>query len=341
MIVQNGKYGFINHDGRVVIPPQFIWAMNFWHGLGDVYVCGRYASIDASGRLFPRRIAVEGQLIPWVQDGKFGFVDASGKFKIEPTFEFALPFSEGLAAVQVDNRWGYIDGAGNQVIQPKFGSASNFRDGVALAEFDSGGVLINISGEIIASGYDLPPYPYSISDGRVPATKGEKAGYLDTQGKVVIPFTYDEVRPFAHGLAPVEKDGKWGYIDRDGHVLVSLKFDEAGPFGSGLAAVKLENHAGFIDKTGNFLFYLPFDSAYGFSTDDSEGLGVADSDVSSFWTEDHRFGYVNTSGSVIWGPTVEIPAFERIGEWSDEEKARSCEGIPDAMKAKIAALPQR
>ena len=62
--MQNGKYGYIDDDGKVVIGPQFIWADNFWRGLGTVFVCGRYVSIDPSGALHPLRVALDGQLEP-------------------------------------------------------------------------------------------------------------------------------------------------------------------------------------------------------------------------------------------------------------------------------------
>src|SRR5215470_2716889 len=62
VIVQNGKYGFIDHDGKIVIQPQFLWARDFWRGLGTVYVCGRYLSIDSAGTLLPLRIAIDGKL---------------------------------------------------------------------------------------------------------------------------------------------------------------------------------------------------------------------------------------------------------------------------------------
>jgi WG containing repeat len=39
--MQDGKYGYIDHAGKVVIRPQFIWAEDFWGGLGTVYVCGQ------------------------------------------------------------------------------------------------------------------------------------------------------------------------------------------------------------------------------------------------------------------------------------------------------------
>jgi len=336
VIVQNGKYGFINHDGRVIIPPQFIWATGFSHGLGTVYVCGRYASIDSSGTLLPERIAIEGHLAPKRRGEKYGFVDASGRFKIKPAFDNMLPFSEGFAAVQVGDKWGFIDSTGNQVIEPKFDAAFYFREGVAVAWIGSSEVLINTSGEVIASGYQ---FPHLISNGRVPAWRQENAGYLDLQGKVAIPFLYEEVSTFSDGLAAVKKNGKWGYLDRDGRIVIPFKFDEAGFFGSGLAPVRMGNRTGFIDKAGEFSFYLPFDSASGFWTTDREwDLGMADSDVSGFWTDDMKFGYVNTSGLVIWGPTFEGPS--EGGGWSDEENARSCEGVSDAVKARIAGFPQ-
>src|SRR5215472_14095577 len=109
VVVQNGKYGYIDHEGKVVIRPQFVWAEDFWRGLGTVYVCGRYVSIDSSGALHPRRIAVEGQLVPRKHDEKFGFVDAAGEFKIPPAFDDVLPFSDGLAAVRLGDKWGFID----------------------------------------------------------------------------------------------------------------------------------------------------------------------------------------------------------------------------------------
>jgi hypothetical protein len=61
VVVQYGKYGFIDHHGNFVIKPQLIWADDFWNGLGTVYVCGQYVSIDSSGSLLSRRIAIKCQ----------------------------------------------------------------------------------------------------------------------------------------------------------------------------------------------------------------------------------------------------------------------------------------
>ncbi|MFH1676896.1 MAG: WG repeat-containing protein, partial [bacterium] len=65
-------------------------------------------------------------------------------YAIEPQFNGALSFSEGLACVMIGNqatgKWGYIDKAGNTVIEPQFELAWWFRNGFAHAtEKVSGG----------------------------------------------------------------------------------------------------------------------------------------------------------------------------------------------------------
>ena len=51
---------------------------------------------------------------------------------------------------------------------------------------------------------------------------GQKYGFADEQGKVVIPCTWKEAAEFREGLAPVCNDeDKWGYIDMEGNVICS------------------------------------------------------------------------------------------------------------------------
>ncbi len=328
VIVQNGKYGYIDHQGKVVIQPQYMQAYNFSGGLGVVYACGRDVAINASGELSPLKIAEEGELAEQKAGDKTGFVDSQGAFKIPPTFEDAMPFSEGLASVRINDKWGFIDTSGKLLIQPQFDVGTIFREGVAAVKLNSVHILINPKGETIASGYeDLDVFA---ADGLIAASLNRKWGYLDLQGGVAIPFVYDGARTFSGRFATVEKGEKWGYVDQKGEVVIPIEFDEAWDFGSGLAPAKIGTHSGFIDKTGKFVIDLDYSAADGFR----DG-----SDVSTFWTEDNEFGYVNKAGKVIWGPTEEQPTHSPIFGWSDDDKARSCENIPESVKARILAFP--
>ena len=333
VVVQNGKYGFIDHHGNLVIKPQFIWADDFWDGLATVYVCGQYVSIDSSGNLFPRRIAIEGQLELERRGNKVGFIDAEGHFRINPVFDDALPFSGGLAAVKVGEKWGFVDATGSQVIPSKFEAAYYFRDGVAVAELDSGEVLIDKMGKTIASGYKIVDL---VTAGRVPASRDDKEGYLDPHGEIAIPFLYESVRSFSGELAAVKQNGKWGYLDRSGRVVIPFAFDDAGPFAGGLAPTRLGSKTGFIDTSGKFSFLLPYSYAPGFFTSDKDRLFLAESDVSRFWTEDHKFGYVNKLGQVVWGPIEGSPDHPPLFGWTDEANSKSCEGIPEALRQQIS-----
>ena len=57
-------------------------------------------------------------LFPVVQNGKWGFIDKTGKIIINPQFDEVDFFSEGLCAVKIGNKWGYIDKKGKYAWNP-------------------------------------------------------------------------------------------------------------------------------------------------------------------------------------------------------------------------------
>jgi hypothetical protein len=56
---------------------------------------------------------------------------------------------------------------------------------------------------------------------------------------------YDYVASFFEGRACVKKNGKWGYVDLDGREIIPLTYDEARPFFKGRARVKKKREMGF------------------------------------------------------------------------------------------------
>lgn len=336
LIVKDGRYGFIDHNGAVVIEPQYYWATDFYDGFAVVFVCGRLVSIDASGKLLPHRPATT-QLGVKREGEKVGFADGTGKFRIQPVYDDVLPFSDGLAAVEVHGRWGFVDTSGHEVIPPIFKAAYYFQQGVASAETNDGEVLIDKDGNVLAKGFQQ--LTGGVSEGRIPVSRNDKYGYLDLRGNVAIPLIYEMALSFGNGLAPVKRAGKWGYIDRGGEVVIPFKFDEADVFASGLAPARVGAETGFINRTGAFAFHLAYQSAPGFFGSDNEGFWAVENDVSRFFTADNRFGYVNTSGKVIWGPTVGSPDHAPILGWDDEDRAKSCDGIPQDLRNMIGSFP--
>ena len=85
-----------------------------------------------------------------------------------------------------------------------------------------------------------------------------------------IPIQYDIAHMFAEAVASVERRGKWEYIDRNGKVSIPATFDAAMPFCGGLAAVETfqkigkssglcraelyRGKHGMIDHAGNYIW---------------------------------------------------------------------------------------
>jgi hypothetical protein len=56
------------------------------------------------------------------------------------------------------------------------------------------------------------------------------------------------------GLFPVIVGDKWGYIDKTGKIVINPQFDYANQFSDGLAAVYIGDKYGYIDRTGKYVW---------------------------------------------------------------------------------------
>lgn len=122
-------------------------------------------------------------IIKFYRKGKWGYKDWKGNVLIQPQFDEAFAFSEGLACVEKEEKLGYIDMTGNIVIDYKYDCASSFKNGMAVVVVD------------------------------------EKCGYIDKEGNYVIEPTFDIATPFEDGRAIVRAEGRWGVLTEDEKIL--------------------------------------------------------------------------------------------------------------------------
>lgn len=118
-------------------------------------------------------------LAPVQEKGKWGFKQF-GEWVINPRFEDAGIFDDGVAPVKMGGKWGFVDKTGKNVIAYKYEDAFNFCYGLARVKLYG------------------------------------KWGFIDKAGNTVIPFKYDSAQDFDDGLAQVSLAGKNGYVDKTG-----------------------------------------------------------------------------------------------------------------------------
>ena len=190
------KYGYKDRNtGKVVIKPVYDFAQPFFFN-------------DISGKTLAY-VSV---------GGKYGYIDKDGNMVIEPQFDGADGFENGLARVLIDGKHGFIDKTGSLVIPARYDDAGSFgyKVGLAPVKFKGEWMMIDKSGNVA-----IPPAGYermfSFSEGIAKVRINGKYGFIDEKGNLVIPAVYDEATDFLSDISYVSRDGRKFYIDKSGN----------------------------------------------------------------------------------------------------------------------------
>lgn len=93
----------------------------------------------------------------------------------------------------------------------------------------------------------------------------KKFGLIDTIGRIIIPFEYDEMAAPSEGLYLTKLHGKYGFINKKNHVVIDHEFTYASPFSEGFAAASKSGLIGYINRKGDFEIKEQFTSADDFA----------------------------------------------------------------------------
>jgi len=280
----------------------------------------------------PASMRTPASLYAFRMGGKYGFVDATGRIRITPRFDDALPFGRNLAPVAMGGKWGFVDRRGLLVLKPRWDWAYWFSEGLAAVslgghrwgDYVKGGKwgYIDPSGRFV-----IPPRFEEAGEfcgGVAVVRTDEGQGVIDRRGNWVVPppiITNSD--HFSEGLLPfIKKDGAhYGYIDTQGRIHIEPRFAWAYDFSEGLACVRAaslddaENRRdhGYIDRRGKWVIRPRFDLGRPFS----EGLAAVN--LGGVWEflgpsgfYGGRWGYVDRSGKMAIRPR-----FRWAGEFSE------------------------
>jgi hypothetical protein len=266
-VERQGKWGYIDKTGQLIIPFKFDAADDFSEGLAAAAIKEKTGYIDKTGKFVIRPRFVEGYpfssgmalvIIHRFKKGMFyfnqyGYIDRSGKLVIrvrEPldskSFRVSyqdkdLTFFEGMLQVTQNDKSGFMDKSGKMVIPPRYNAVGFFSEGLAAAK-----------------------------------GKNDRYGFIDKTGKFAIPPQFRRVGDFSEGLAAVDLvDASWpgnlAYINKRGEMVIKsmsnfpfspdrIEFDlHQYRFCGGVAQVSLgkeedQDATGYINKEGKFIW---------------------------------------------------------------------------------------
>jgi len=317
VVLKDKKWGFMDSEGKIVIPFQFEYELPFSEGLAQISA--------GTGR-----------------EREIGFIDLHGAPVVPPKYYEAGNFSEGLAPVALrtdktkpcvdcstfdwNMQWGFIDQTARISIAARFRNAREFHEGLAAVQDDSGkwGFVDPSGAVVIPFSFDYATY---FSEGLAPVMKKERWGYIDKNGQWAIQPRFTSARGFHEGNAiaktggkfdrrecglpcPPPSGGNWGVLDRKTLAITSVRAEIVfHDFSEGLLSWYADpNHCGYMGAHGTAVIPAQWSACADFS----EGLARVE-------TSGHTY-YIDSGGKkIISSPAREAGDFynglAQVGEW--------------------------
>ena len=205
--MKNGRMGFVDHQGIVVIQPLY------------------HCDVNWRDQQFEERITPVSKLMAYGK-AKFGFIDIGGKTVVDFQYDWAEQFFDGLAMVSKDGKYGYINTNGEEVIPLQFDGADHFSEGFAAVEVNGRWGFIDTKGKIVIKPQYLPRIwgsPMIFCEGLAAVRTETGTGFINKSGEMVVPALYSSAGDFTDGLARVGSLSHHDYVNSHGEVVWSPK----------------------------------------------------------------------------------------------------------------------
>ncbi|MGV8027209.1 MAG: WG repeat-containing protein [Anaerolineaceae bacterium] len=254
----------------------------------------------------------------------FSYINSDGEVAFDGNFRLAAPFSDGLAAVFVEDQWGFIDTTGKFVIEPRYSGTyiGSFSDGLVnvvdkftVYHTPKTWVYVDAQGNQILGPYqDASSFTNGAAAVTLITDDAYKTGYIDTKGDFILEFSQEE------GLAPTGsyseslfavKDVNYqleegacsiGFMNKDKEWVIEPQFCWVGLFVDGLAPVSRDEANsslgpfGYITTSGEFFI----EEIYNHPTNFSGGCALVR------WDKFNSMGLIDTNGVMIYQYEAEV-----------------------------------
>ncbi|SMO92641.1 WG containing repeat-containing protein [Saccharicrinis carchari] len=322
-VCKDGKWGYINSSGNVVVSAIYDIAFPFDEGKAMTVQDNDKQFIDHSGKTvltipatFMVHTSFSEGLLGYVNENGAGFLTPDGQLTITNNFAEVKPFSDGYAVYKDKDSglYGAIDKTGKIKIMPQFTYLSDFISGYAIYKLSNNHQygLIDKAGKIFL--VNRYTYLTNIFDGLIGTWNGStKVKYIDIEKKEVFkaqvfkdnnrPSHFQlPLYPFSNGIVKYYDPfkNKYGFLNKKGEVEIPAQFDAASNYSNGLIAVKQGAKWGYANKKGVLKIRVQFDEA----TDFKDGVAAVylGGSAKDFLDKKSnvKMGYINKKGDFIW-----------------------------------------
>jgi len=315
VISVNELYGVIDLEGAYVISPQYSYIGEFSEGRAQARDGNETRLIDEKGNIL---FSTNGNILPMINnrasfsivdkenEWKYGYIDREGNVVIPPQYRYARSFENGMAVVEhLNGEFSIIDKEGNIISHLDYAFVGGIGEGLLSFQeaFGEKYGYIDLEGKIII------PVQFDIAeefrDKRavvgIQQDIGFHYGLIDQQGKYVISPRYNYIRNLgenrialgipAHENNPVWADSKYAIGDLDGNVLTDFIYYDLTDYNKGYASANDGQRTFFINREGKRVSRLPVVKGNGSLVFEGK---IIKGNI------DYRLIYLDREGKVIW-----------------------------------------
>ena len=265
--------------------------------------------LNSCGMFDNNESQLEEVLYPVLVSGEWGYINETGSIVIEPQFQIANNFSEGLAAVRYNWRWMYINETGEPEIDGNgvYQNLGDFSEGFGAVQIEGRIGFMNKKAEFTINPRFRNVSRFSDKRSFVRSLNYRRYHFIDEKGEEIpLPggidsFDNDSDSYFSNKRALVHYNDRYGYIDTDGNIIVQNIYQEALPFSENLAAVKVSDRWGFINTSGEMEITPQFVS-----------VGSFNDNRAAVRKTSNLFGFINSKAEMVISEQ-----FEEVRDFSE------------------------
>jgi len=286
IISKNNKKGLVDYAGKELIPAKY----------DDIKVINDlvYAKINGKEGLFDLQnneiakpiydtiFEPAQNFIRVVKDKKTGYLDYTGKELLPTIYDQVSGYlGKGYMTLIQNNKFGLADIDLKPIVPCEYDSllGEDWKKYILVKKNNLYG-LLHPDGKIafpIKYEYidNLDKENYSGNPRVMLAKLNKKWGILDTAGRAIVPFEYDEMKPdYERKTIVLSKKGKWGIVRGTGQAVLPFKYDEIGHVSKDIPiiGIKKKNKWGYISATGREIIKPTFDDASVFTRTHDEAF---------------------------------------------------------------------
>lgn len=281
---ENGKFGFKDAEGNIIVSPKYDYASKFEMGLVYVKKEDKFGYVNRKGievipviyKQVSYRSGNNGLIWVYIND-RYGFVDSTNKEIIPIKYQWLdSEFKNGAAMAKLNGKYGLINEQGEEIIPTEYNNLEIIRKGGEIISFivekESKYMLIDKSNKsLINIKCDWMKWESEVS--WIIVKSNGKFGAFDYWGKKILDFEYDRIdSDLLTRRAFVKKNGKWMLMDNEGKQLTEALYDDmkdkssgtfSGNGNTGFFSVGKTTNGktkyGFIDMNGKEVTEIKYD----------------------------------------------------------------------------------